>query len=141
VLVVLIVLVAACAPRDVESAVTSAALRSPTPTAALVATRTTAEALSHIHHAAPDSFTLFARIVFTSNTTYDQATAILHGHIYPWTCDAPRSNDQPPLSVQRANFAARHSLLISYPTWDELMRIASSPQVISVEGTPLYQCP
>jgi hypothetical protein len=97
--------------------------------------------LSHIHNASPKDWSLFASITFTADTTYDQAQAILRGHVYPWTCDEPRSNVPPPAAELRANFAAGHYLLMSYPTWDELMRIASSPQVVSVEGTPLYPCP
>jgi hypothetical protein len=38
-------------------------------------------------------------------------------------------------------FAANHYLLVSYQTWDSLLHIASSPQVVSVDGTPLYPCP
>jgi hypothetical protein len=109
--------------------------------AATASTRTTADALSHIHNASPEDWPLFASITFTADTTYDQATAILHRHFYPWTCDEPRSNEPPPLAVLHANFAKWHGLLMSYPTWDELVRIASSPQVVSVEGTSLYPCP
>lgn len=94
-----------------------------------------------IHHASPDYIPLFARITFTGDTTYDQATAMLNGHIYPWTCDEPRSNDHPSPAQQQAGFAASHTLLVSYPQWDELLRIASSPQVIAVDGASLYPCP
>ena len=136
-LAVALLLVAACAPGSVSPATA----RAPTPTATTAATRTTADALSRIHNASPDQFSLFASVTFTTDTTYNQAYAIMRGHVYPWTCDEPRSNTPPPLSVQRANFAAWHGLLMSYPTWDELLRIASAPQVVSVEGTPLYPCP
>jgi hypothetical protein len=125
-------LLVACAPGTT---------RSPAPTATTASTRTTADALSHIHNASPDQFSLFASVTFTTDTTYDQAVAIMRGHVYPWTCDEPRSNTPPPLSVQRANFATWHGLLMSYPTWEELLRIASAPQAVSVEGTPLYPCP
>jgi hypothetical protein len=136
-LAVTLLLVAACAPGSVSPATA----RAPTPTVTTAATRTTADALSHIHNASPDQFSLFASVTFTTDTPYDQAVAILRGHVYPWTCDEPRSNIPPPLSVQQANFGAWHGLLMSYPTWDELLRIASAPQVVSVEGTPLYPCP
>ena len=131
----LLLWLAACAPGNVASA----ALHSPTPTAHPVSTRPAADALSHIHNASADDMPLSASITFTADTTYDQATAILRGHVYPWTCDEPRSNT-PPLAELRANFAAGHYLLMSYPTWDELTRIASSLRVVSVEGTPLYPC-
>lgn len=101
----------------------------------------TPDPLSRIHNASPNDFTLFASVTFTADTTYDQALAIMRGHVYPWTCDEPRSNDPPSPAEQRANFAAGHYLLVSYPTWDELVRIASSPQVVSVEREVLYPCP
>jgi hypothetical protein len=104
-------------------------------------TRTDADARGRIHNASPGYIPLFASVTFTVDTTYDQAQAILRGHVYPWTCDEPRSDAPPPLAEQQANFAAWHGLLMSYPTWDELARIASSPQVVSVDGTPLYPCP
>ena len=40
-----------------------------------------------------------------------------------------------------AAFATAHWLLISYPQWNQLMRIAAAPQVVSVEAAPLYLCP
>lgn len=136
-LAVLLLLVAACAPGAVSSLTPTASVPlSPTPSPTIAA-----DALSRIHNASPTYIPLFASITFTVDTTFDQATAILRGHVYPWTCDEPRSNDPPPLAEQRANFAAWHGLLMSYPTWDELEHIASSPQVVSVEGTPLYPCP
>ncbi len=110
------------------------------PTAAPAATRTAAEALARMKNITPGSFILFASITFTADTTYDEATAILRGHVYPWTCDDPREPTPPSVADQRASFAAAHTLLMSYPTWDELMHIASSPQVVSVENAPLYQC-
>ena len=136
-LAVALLLGAACTPGSASPAT----LRAPTPTVTTAATRTAADALSHIHNASPDQFSLFASVTFTTDTTYDQAYTIMRGHVYPWTCDEPRSNTPPPLSVQQANFGAWHGLLMSYPTWDELLRIASAPQVVSVEGTPLYPCP
>jgi hypothetical protein len=139
-LAALLLLVTACAPGMVSS-LTPAARHSATQTAIPAATRTAAEALSHIHNASPRFIPLFASVTFTVDTTYDQATAILRGHVYPWTCDEPRSNEPPSPAVQQTNFAAWHGLLMSYPVWDELERIASSPQVISVEGTALYPCP
>jgi hypothetical protein len=133
----LLLLLAACAPGTAAPVM----LHSPTPTAVPSATRSAADALSHIHNASADNMPLSASITFTADTTYDQATAILRGHVYPWTCDEPRSDEPPPLAVLHANFAKSHGLLMSYPTWDELVRIASSPQVVSVEGTSLYPCP
>jgi hypothetical protein len=133
----LLMLLAACAPGTTASST----LHSSTRTAVPVSTRSAADALSHIHNASPKDIPLFTSITFTADTTYDQATAILHRHFYPWTCDEPRSDEPPPLAVLHANFAKSHGLLMSYPTWDELVRIASSPQVVSVEGTSLYPCP
>ena len=133
-LVTLLLWLGACASSP-------ATLHSPTPTAASIATRTAAEALARIHNASPKNIPLFASITFTADTTYDQAVAILRRHFYPWTCDEPRSPDPPPLAELHANFAASHGLLMSYPTWDELARIATAPQVVSVEGTALYPCP
>jgi hypothetical protein len=132
-----LVLLAACAPANVAPAI----LHSPTPTAGSVATRSAAGALSHIHNASANNMPLSATITFTADTTYDQATAILRGHVYPWTCDEPRSNVPPSAAEQLANFATRHSLNMFYPAWDELVRIATSPQVVSVEGGALYPCP
>ena len=132
-----LVLLAACAPGNVAPAT----LRVLTPTADPVATRSTADALSHIHNAAADDMPLSASITFTADITYDQATAILRGHVYPWTCDEPRSNVPPSAAEQLANFARWHSLNMFYPAWDELVRIAASPQVVSVEGGALYPCP
>ena len=132
-----LLLVAACAP-EIALPATSHALA---PKATTVSTRTTADALTHIHNASADNMPLSATITFTADTTFDQATAILRGHVYPWTCDEPRSNVPPPLAEQLANFAARHSLNMFYPAWDELVRIAASPQVVSVEGGALYPCP
>lgn len=133
----LLLWLAACAPG---TGVLST-LHSRTPTADPVSTRSAADALSHIHNASAKDWPLFATITFTADTTFDQATAILRGHFYPWTCDEPRSNVPPPLAEQRADFATAHTLRMSYPTWDELTRIASSPQVVSVEGGALYPCP
>lgn len=133
----LLLLLAGCAPGTVAPATS----RTPTSTATTVSTRTTADALSHIHNASADDMPLSASITFTADTTFDQATAILRGHVYPWTCDEPRSNVPPPLAEQHARFARWHSLNMFYPTWDELVRIAASPRVVSVEGGALYPCP
>lgn len=132
-----LLLLAACAPGTVAPSM----LHSPAPTAFPVSTRSAADALSHMHNASADDMPLSASIIFTADTTYDQATAILRGHVYPWTCDEPRSNVPPSVAEQRANFATSHSLNMFYPAWDELVRIAASPQVVSVEGGALYPCP
>ncbi len=133
----LLLVLAACAPGTVAPAT----LHSPTSTALPASTRSAADALSHIHNASADDMPLSASITFTADTTYDQATAILRGHVYPWTCDEPRSNLPPSTAEQLANFARWHSLNMFYPAWDELVRIASSSQVVSVEGGALYPCP
>jgi hypothetical protein len=128
---------AACAPGTVAPAT----LHSLTPTAVPVSTRSAADALTHIHNASAHNMPLSATVTFTADTTFDQATAILQGHVYPWTCDEPRSNVPPSAAEQLANFAKWHSLNMFYPAWDELVRIAASPQVVSVEGGALYPCP
>lgn len=132
-----LLLVAACAP-GIASPATS---RTPTPTATTASARTTADAMSHIHNASAHNMPLSATVIFTADTTFDQATAILQGHVYPWTCDEPRSSVPPSVAEQLANFAKWHSLNMFYPAWDELVRIAASPQVVSVEGGALYPCP
>ncbi len=68
-LAVALLLVAACAPGSVSPATA----RAPTPTVTTAATRTTADALSRIHNASPDQFSLFASVTFTTDTTYNQA--------------------------------------------------------------------
>jgi len=136
---ILLLVLAACAPGNIAPATSRAP--APTSTAAAASTRTTADAMSHIHNASADNMPLSTSITFTSDTTYDQAAAILRGHVYPWTCDEPRSNVPPSTAEQPANFARWHSLNMFYPAWDELVRIASSPQVVSVEGGALYPCP
>ncbi len=87
---------------------------------------------------------LFARITFTTPTTYDQAVAILTAAgdtPYPWTCDDPRTPTPPSLAQQRAAFASLHQLLVSYPSDSLLNQLASSSQVVSVDAAPLYMCP
>jgi hypothetical protein len=96
--------------------------------------------LTRIHDVTPDALPLFARITFTPTTTYDQAVAILDHDPYPWNCDDPRTPIPPSLAEQRAAFASLHTLLISYPGWELLKRIASSPRVTSVDGIALYMC-
>jgi hypothetical protein len=102
--------------------------------------------LSRIHTAGPNNIPLFVRITFTPATSYAQAVALLEAGPgarapYPWTCDEPRSPTPPPLSDRQAAYAASHSLLLSYAVWDELVWIASAPQVVSVDGTYVYPCP
>jgi hypothetical protein len=102
--------------------------------------------LSRIHNVGPNNWRLFVRITFTPPTTYEQAVAVLETGPgarppYPWPCDEPPSPTPPPLSDRQAAYAATHTLLISYPVWDELIWIASAPQVVSVDGTYVYPCP
>ena len=113
--------------------------RSPSPVR--TSPTSTTNPLSRIHNATVDYVPLFARIAFTPATTYEQAVIIVGRDPYPWDCDEPRTPVPPPLAERRAAFTASHMLLISYPVWDQLIQIASSPQVVSVDGTPLYPCP
>ena len=130
-LVALVAGLAACGPR---SAATPSRVVTETPTVA-------ANPLSRIHNATPGDFLLFVRITFTPSTTYEQAVAILGQDPYPWTCDDPRTPVPPSPAEQAATFASSHTLIVESPAWDVLTRIAASPQVISVDGAALYQCP
>jgi hypothetical protein len=97
-----------------------------------------ADAASRIHGASPGYVPLFASIRFTPSTTYAQAVAIIGGPPYPYSCDGvPRTPEPTPEAI----FATSHYLLVSYQTWDSLLHLASAPQVVSVDGTPLYPCP
>jgi len=92
----------------------------------------------------PGTFVLFASVTFTGATTYEQAAALLGEDgttPYPWICDDPRTSVPPPPDQQRAAFAASHQLLLSYPTDDQLNRLASSALVLSVDAAHLYMCP
>jgi hypothetical protein len=97
-----------------------------------------ADAASRIHGASPSYVPLFASNLFTPSTIYAQAVAIIGGPPYPYSCDGvPRTPDPAP----QTTFATSHYLLVSSQTWDSLLHLASSPQVVSVDGTPLYPCP
>lgn len=94
----------------------------------------------------PGSMPLFVRVTFDSATTYDQASAILTAgphpaNPYPWTCDDPRTPTPPSPAELRAAFDSTHALYLSYPTWDQVTRIASSEDVVAVDGAALYMCP
>jgi len=92
----------------------------------------------------PGTSPLFARITFTTSTTYEQAVAILTAagdSPYPWTCDNPRTPTPPPLAQLRAAFASSYQLLVSYPSDSLLNQLASSSQVVSMDAAPLFMCP
>ena len=92
----------------------------------------------------PGTSPLFARITFTTSTTYEQAVAILTAagdSPYPWTCDDPRTPTSPPLAQLHTAFASSHQLLVSYPSDSLLNQLASSSQVVSVDAVPLFMCP
>lgn len=76
----------------------------------------TVDPLSRIHNATQDFIPLFARITLTPTATFDEAAAILRGHLYPWLCDDPSTPIPPAAAEQRASFAASHTVLITYPT-------------------------
>jgi hypothetical protein len=118
-------------PIEQSAAATATSTPSPSPTIS-------ADAASRIHGASPNSVPLFASILFTPSTTYAQAVAIIGGSPYPYSCDGvPRTPEPAP----ETTFASSHYLLLSYQTWDSLLRLASSPQVVSVDGEVLYPCP
>lgn len=94
----------------------------------------------------PESLSLFVRVTFDPETTYDQALAILIAEPHPanpylWTCDDPRTPTPPSPAELRAAFAATHAIYLSYPTWDQVTRIASSDHVLAVDDAALYMCP
>lgn len=94
---------------------------------------------NHVH-----SSTLFASVTFTTSSTYDQAVAALNAageDLYPWNCDDPRTPTPPTVSQQRTAFASSHVLFISYPNLPGLDKLASSPQVLSIDPQVLFMCP
>ncbi len=118
-----------------------------TPTMTATATTTaTANPEARIHNLSPNSFVLFIRITFTNSTTYDQAVALLGSGPFPtapdpWGCDDPRSPTPPPNVERESAYDGSHTLLIDSTPWDELLWLASSPQVVSVDAAAVYQCP
>jgi hypothetical protein len=118
-------------PPDQTPTIASTITPSPSPTISI-------DAVSRIHGASPSYVPLFASILFTPSTTYAQAVAIIGGPPYPCSCDGvPRTPEPTP----ETTFATSHYLLVSSQTWDSLLHLASVPQVVSVDGMPLYPCP
>jgi hypothetical protein len=153
-----VIMASACAPAPSHSsALSTTPTRSATPTrlptqapkheqTPTQVSTSTPDPLARIHNVGPNNIPLFVRITFTPSTTYAQAVAILATgshptEPYPWTCDEPRSPTPPALPDRQAAYAASHSLLLSYAVWDELVWIASAPQVVAVDGTYVYPCP
>jgi hypothetical protein len=91
-------------------------------------------------HCHAEQSSVFAKVTFTPATTFEQAVPILGSAPYPRDCDDRRTPVPPSTDEQRAAFTTLHTLFIEYASWDRLTHIASSPHVISVDGTPLYQC-
>jgi hypothetical protein len=59
---------------------------------------------------------------------------------YGESCDGvPRTPF--PANEPQTMFDTSHILLISYPTWNQLLQIAAASAVLSVDGTPLSPCP
>ena len=145
-LVFALLTLSACQP---ESPTLASRRSTPTPTSKSAQisqsiTPTPTRSSTQRSHIAPGTWTLFARITFTTSTTYNQAVAILTaagGSPYPWTCDDPRTPTPPPLAQLRAAFASSHQLLVSYPSDSLLNQLASSSQVVSVDAASLYMCP
>jgi hypothetical protein len=121
------------ARQPIEQSPASAVTLTPSPSPTI-----SADAVSRIHGASPSYVPLFASILFTPSTTYAQAIAIIGGPPYPYSYDGvPRTPEPAPQTI----FATRRYLLVSYQTWDSLLHLASSPQVVSIDGMPLYPCP
>jgi hypothetical protein len=107
-------------------------------------TLTPTSAAASRNHVPPSSSPLFASITYAPSTAYDQAVSLLRSvgqTPYPWTCDDPRAPIPPPAEQQRAAYASSHQLLVSYPSDDQLNRLAALPQVRSVDVAILYMCP
>ena len=128
---------------QISQSITPTPTRKPTLTNQSI-TPTPARSSTQRTHIPPGTSPLFARVTFTTSTTYDQAVAILTAagdSPYPWTCDNPRTPTPPPLAQLRAAFASSHQLLVSYPSDSLLNQLASSSQVVSVDAVPLFMCP
>ncbi len=107
----------------------------------------------------PSSTPLIYRTTFSTSTTYTQAHELLTRlglSVSQWDC-APRSEragkilsaaavllTTPPPSQDTPEFFARtHELFVGYwqtPTSQQIARLKSSPQVVSVEAIPLVSC-
>ena len=96
------------------------------------------------NHVPTNVAALFVQITFTKNTTYDQAIALLQQvgtGTNPWNCDDPPRNATPPTAEQqRADFESGHTLLISYPTQDQLNQLAQSDLVTSIDAIGVTMC-
>jgi hypothetical protein len=96
------------------------------------------------NHVPKDVAALFVQITFTNDTTYDQAAALLQQvGSFPslWNCDDPPRNATPPTPAQqRAGFDSGHTLLISYPTQDQLNTLAQSDLVTSIDAIGVTMC-
>jgi hypothetical protein len=130
-------------PQQTEQNPTAVSIITPSPSAVFIVTPSpspaiSAAAVSRIHGASPSYVPQFASVRFTSATTYAQAVAIIGGPPYPYSCDGVPQTPEP---RPETTFATSHYLLISSQSWDRLLRLASSPQVVSIDGTPLYPCP
>ena len=127
----LFMLTVACEPGPFLSSASTSSTSTPNP-------------LSRIHNVTPgaeQSEPLFASVIFTPSTTYEQAVALLGREPLLWSCDGVPSHVPSGFAAGRAAFATSHTLYISYPYWDLLKRIASSPQVTGIYGFAPYPCP
>ena len=119
--------------------VTHVGTATPTPTPVPPSPTPTVAPLTRIHNASPDSVPLYARITYTITTTYNQAVALLPNGA-TWNCDGIPRTPFPANYIQTL-YTTSHMLWMSYPTWDVLVQIASSPYVTSVDGEPGSPCP
>ena len=97
------------------------------------------------NHVPKDVAALFVQVTFTTDTTYDQAVALLQrvgALTTAWNCDDPPPDSTPPTTEQlRAGFGGDHTLLISYPTQDQLNTLAASDLVTSIDVVGVTMCP
>ncbi|HEU5367905.1 MAG TPA: hypothetical protein VFU69_05560 [Ktedonobacterales bacterium] len=144
----MLVVVAACQPGGASNAGQRSAAGSTTGSAAAR------------NHVPPGTRPQFARVTFTTATTYEQARALLTsiGTVpYPWACSdlyfgtpSPLSGlrslsplTTPPPSAEQDTpeaYAASHQFLLAYPTGQQINQIAVSNLVVAIDGLRLPAC-
>jgi hypothetical protein len=143
----LLVVLAACQPGNASG------------TAQTSATATPGSASARNHVPAGER-PQFARITFTTSTSYDQARALLASvgqTPFPWACSdlyfgTPTPTvgmyrvlpgTTPPPSAEQdtpAAYAASHQFLVAFPTSQQLSQIAASDEVAAIDPLRLPPC-